>query len=89
MIALNLANNTYKPVYVPDEEDICVKEYIRMMKDFKTSLKKIKTTGQKHFYYAMDWFMTKSIDACPSEVVKGFEANRFIERNAGRIPITV
>ena len=40
MIALNLANNTYKPVYVPDEEDICVKEYIRMMKDFKTSLKK-------------------------------------------------
>ena len=42
MIALNLANNTYKPVYIPDEEDICVKEYIRMMKDFKTSLKKIK-----------------------------------------------
>ncbi|MGL9997449.1 hypothetical protein IGJ41_002732 [Enterococcus sp. DIV1537a] len=42
MIALNLANNTYREVYVPDEEDVSVKEYIRMMDDFKKSLKKIK-----------------------------------------------
>lgn len=42
MIALNLANNTYNAVYVPDDEDVSVKEYIRMMDDFKKSLKKIK-----------------------------------------------
>jgi len=42
MITLNLANKTYKPVYVPNEEDTCVKEYIRMIKDFKILLKKIK-----------------------------------------------
>ncbi|KIU74031.1 transposase [Bacillus thuringiensis Sbt003] len=42
MIALNLANGTYKEVYVPEEEDVAVKEYIRMLGDFKTSLKKIK-----------------------------------------------
>ena len=49
MIALNLANNTYKPVYVPDEEDICVKEYIRMMKDFQDIVEEDQTTGQSIF----------------------------------------
>ncbi len=42
IISLNLANNTYKEVYVPNDENVSVKEYIRMMDDFKTSLKKIK-----------------------------------------------
>ncbi|MGM0110165.1 IS110 family transposase [Enterococcus sp. DIV0187] len=42
MIALNLANGTYKSVYVPQEEDVEVKEYIRMLDDFKKALKKIK-----------------------------------------------
>lgn len=41
-IAVNLANNTYKPVHVPDDEDLKVKEYIRMMNNFKKELKKIK-----------------------------------------------
>ncbi|MEY8735870.1 IS110 family transposase [Lactobacillus sp. AN1001] len=42
MIALNLANNTYRPVYVPSEEDNTIKEYIRMMKNFKVALRKVK-----------------------------------------------
>lgn len=42
MIASNLANGTYRSVYVPQDEDVEVKEYIRMISDFKTSLKKIK-----------------------------------------------
>ena len=41
-IATNLANNTYKKVYVPCEEDVEVKEYIRMLDDFKCELKKVK-----------------------------------------------
>lgn len=41
-IAANLANNTYKKVYVPCEEDVEVKEYIRMLNDFKDELKKVK-----------------------------------------------
>lgn len=79
MIALNLINNTYKPVYVPDKEDICV--YCHVLRSQLRS---------KHFYYAMDWFMTGDlVGRLPTEMVKGFEANRFIERNSGRIPITV
>lgn len=42
MIALNLANGTYKSVYVPKEDDVAVKEYIRMLNDFKKAFKKIK-----------------------------------------------
>lgn len=42
MIALNLANGTYKSVYVPQEDDVAIKEYIRMLADFKKALKKIK-----------------------------------------------
>lgn len=42
MIASNLVNGTYKSVYVPQEDHVEVKEYIRMVNDFKTSLKKIK-----------------------------------------------
>ena len=30
-IAANLANGTYKSVYVPTDEDVEIKEYIRMM----------------------------------------------------------
>ena len=41
-IAINLANNTYKAVHIPDDEDFKVKEYIRMMNNFKKELKKIK-----------------------------------------------
>lgn len=41
-IATNLANNTYKAVYVPNADDVEVKEYIRMMNDFKLELKKVK-----------------------------------------------
>ena len=41
-IATNLANNSYKSVYVPDHEDVKTKEYIRMMGCFKTQLKRIK-----------------------------------------------
>ena len=41
-IALNLANNSYKAVHVPDDEDLRVKEYIRMTNSFKKQLKKIK-----------------------------------------------
>lgn len=42
MIASNLANGTYKSVYVPQEDDVEVKEYVRMLSDFKTALKKVK-----------------------------------------------
>ena len=41
-IATNLCNNSYKKVYVPCEEDVEVKEYIRMFDDFKKVQKKIK-----------------------------------------------
>lgn len=41
-IAANLANGTYKSVYVPTDEDVEIKEYIRMMLDFKLELKKVK-----------------------------------------------
>lgn len=42
MIASNLAHGTYKAVYVPEQDDVEVKEYIRMRNDFKTALKKVK-----------------------------------------------
>jgi len=41
-IAENLSNGTYKKVYVPCDEDVEVKEYIRMLDDFKKQQKKIK-----------------------------------------------
>lgn len=41
-IATNLANNSYKAVYVPCDGDVEVKEYIRMKADFKLALKKVK-----------------------------------------------
>lgn len=40
MIATNLANKSYKSVYVPNDHDVEVKEYIRMMNDFKGESKK-------------------------------------------------
>lgn len=39
-IAKNLASGSYKSVYVPDEEDVEIEEYIRMIHDFKKELKK-------------------------------------------------
>lgn len=41
-IATNLANGTYKAVYVPHDHDVEVKEYIRMMNDFKDESKRVK-----------------------------------------------
>ena len=41
-IATNLANGTYKFVYVPNDEDLAVKEYIRMLDDTKIARKKVK-----------------------------------------------
>ena len=41
-IARCLAYHQYKPVYVPDEEDDAVKEYIRMRDDVKAHLKETK-----------------------------------------------
>lgn len=41
-IAKCMAYNTYSAVYVPDEEDVQVKEFIRMMDGHVYSLKKIK-----------------------------------------------
>ena len=42
MIATNLANGSYKAVYVPHDHDVEIKEYIRMMNDFKDESKKVK-----------------------------------------------
>lgn len=42
MIAQCLAHGTYRPVYIPTEEDDSVKEYLRMRDDHKQALKKIK-----------------------------------------------
>lgn len=42
MIATNLANGSYKAVYVPQDHDVEIKEYIRMMNDFKDESKKVK-----------------------------------------------
>ena len=42
MIAENLANGTFSPVYVPTREDEQVKDYIRMRDDHRKALKKIK-----------------------------------------------
>ena len=41
-IATNLTHGTYKAVYVPNDHDIEIKEYIRMMDDFKEESKKVK-----------------------------------------------
>lgn len=41
-IARCLAYHMYKPVYIPDEEDDAVKEYIRMRDDVKAHLKETK-----------------------------------------------
>lgn len=41
-IATNLANGTYKAVYVPHDHDVEVKEYIRMMNDFKEESKRVR-----------------------------------------------
>ncbi|MGR5864237.1 hypothetical protein ACT7DZ_09790 [Bacillus cereus] len=35
-----------KKVYVPEEEDVAVKEYIRMLGDFKNIIEKNKTTDK-------------------------------------------
>lgn len=42
LIAKSLAYRTYSEVYVPDEQDNQVKEFIRMREDHQTALKKIK-----------------------------------------------
>ena len=42
LIAKCLAFNTYKPVYIPSEQDDQVKEYIRMRDDHKLHLKEVK-----------------------------------------------
>ena len=42
MIAENLANGTFSPVYVPTRDDEQVKDYIRMRDDHRKALKKIK-----------------------------------------------
>lgn len=41
-IATNLMNKSYKSVYVPDDADVEVKEYIRMISDFKESRKQFR-----------------------------------------------
>ena len=41
-IAKNLASGSYKTVYIPDEEDVEIKEYIRMIHDFKKELQRVK-----------------------------------------------
>ena len=41
-IAKCLAFGTYKPVYVPDEQDDAVKEYVRMRDDANAELKRVK-----------------------------------------------
>ncbi len=41
-IARCLAYHQYKPVYVPDEEDDAIKEFIRMRNDIKEQLKSLK-----------------------------------------------
>ena len=54
-IAKNLASGSYKSVYVPDEEDVEIKEYIRMIHDFKKELKRVKQEicafVLRHWYY--------------------------------------
>ena len=42
MIAENLVNGTFSPVYVPTRDDEQVKDYIRMRDDHRKALKKIK-----------------------------------------------
>ena len=44
-IAKCLAFNTYKPVYIPTEEDNAVKEYIRMRDDAKSAAKRCGVFG--------------------------------------------
>ena len=41
-IATNLCNGSYKSVYVPNDHDVEVKEYIRMLNTFKEESKKVK-----------------------------------------------
>ena len=41
-IAQNLAYGTYSAVFVPTEEDLAVRDYIRMRNDHKAAVKRIK-----------------------------------------------
>ena len=41
-IAQNLAYGTYSAVFVPGEEDLAVRDYIRMRNDHKAAVKRIK-----------------------------------------------
>ena len=51
-IARCLAYNTYKSVYIPDEEDEAVKEYIRMRDNTKDHIKQLK---QRILALCMRW----------------------------------
>ncbi|KRN80973.1 transposase [Pediococcus ethanolidurans] len=42
MLARSLAYRTYKAVYIPSDEDVAIREFIRMRKDFKLAFKKVK-----------------------------------------------
>lgn len=46
-IAPNLVHGTYKVVYVPNNHDIEVKEYIRLLHNFKEDSKKGKATYKR------------------------------------------
>lgn len=41
-VATNLSNNTYKAEYVSQDHDIEIKEYVRMMNDFKEESQIVK-----------------------------------------------
>jgi transposase len=67
-IAKCLAYNTYSPVYVLSDDDIAVREYIRMRDDVKDTLKKIKqqllslcTRHGKHFTEGRNYWTQKHL----------------------------
>jgi transposase len=67
-IAKCLAYNTYSPVYVLSDDDVAVREYIRMRNDVKITLKKIKqqllsfcTRHGKHFTEGRNYWTQKHL----------------------------
>lgn len=88
LIAQSLAYRTYSEVYVPDEQDNQVKEFIRMREDHQTALKKIKqqisafclrngfhyTTGNTWTVKHLNWLQTLPLAPMLREVLQEYLA---------------
>jgi len=82
-IARSLAYRTYHPVYVPDEEDESIKEYIRMREDHRKALLRVKqqtlafclrhgfrySTGSNRTIKHLDWLRSLKLKSMLQETL--------------------